>query len=52
MVGSLIGGRSDIAEAMDFVSWGIVKPKVISIKPEEPNGYERKLPKLGVAPCR
>ncbi len=52
MVGSLIGGSSDIAEAMDFVSRGIVKSKVISNKPEELNGYERKLPGLVVAPCR
>lgn len=47
VVGSLVGGRSDIAEAMEFVRRGVVKPKVISIKPEELNDYARKLPELG-----
>lgn len=47
VVGSLVGGRGDIAEAMDFVRRGVVKPKIISIKPEELNEYARKLPELG-----
>ncbi|OIW26312.1 alcohol dehydrogenase [Coniochaeta ligniaria NRRL 30616] len=47
VVGSLVGGRGDIAEAMEFVRRGVVKPKVISIKLEELNEYARKLPELG-----
>ncbi|KAJ9139294.1 alcohol dehydrogenase [Coniochaeta hoffmannii] len=47
VVGSLVGGRGDIAEAIEFVRRGVVKPRVISIKPEELNEYARKLPELG-----
>jgi propanol-preferring alcohol dehydrogenase len=47
IVGSLVGGRGDIAEALEFVRRGVVKPQIISIKPEELNAYARKLPELG-----
>lgn len=47
VVGSLVGGRGDIAEAMELVRRGVVKPKVISIKLEELNEYARKLSEVG-----
>lgn len=47
VVGSLVGGRGDIAEALEFVRRGVVKPKIICIRPEDLNEYARKLPELG-----
>ncbi|KAB5533491.1 alcohol dehydrogenase [Coniochaeta sp. 2T2.1] len=47
IVGSLVGGRGDIAEAMEFVRRGVVKPKIIRIGREEVNEYARRLPELG-----
>lgn len=47
VVGSLVGGRGDIAEALEFVRRGVVKPKIISIGAEELNEYAKKLPELG-----
>jgi len=40
---SLVGGRGDILEALEFVRRGAVKPKVVSIGLEELNDYVRKV---------
>jgi propanol-preferring alcohol dehydrogenase len=46
IVGSLVGGRGDIAEAMEFVRRGVVKPKVVCIELDELNDYTQKINEL------
>lgn len=47
VVGSLVGGRGDIAEAMEFVRRGAVKPKVVCVGMDKLDEYARKIPELG-----
>jgi propanol-preferring alcohol dehydrogenase len=44
--GSLVGGRGDILEAMEFVRRGVVKPRVHIISMDELNENVRKVAQL------